>query len=313
MRVLTSALISLVMLGSGCDSGAVGVEQVEERMLGLNDIVLQGPGVVLQGPGVVLQGPGVVLQGTTFYATVSKNGVTYNLSGMDFVGAEFDLRLTAIVNGQQMVQDVVIRINSITPSPKYPDVLQYDLTYREKNSAAWKPYCGDSNVQAVPLNSYWDVETGDRIDDPNVVTFGCANAVLAKCTLWGYRPWATATQCDPKDKKNKGKNCGPISLQDHHQACTRMARADYCGTGKPATMDGTLIDIWDRLSPPLQTKFTDWELEAEWTTEGANCLNFVRHPELGYPSCFLKKGKKVGQCGKKPLSNSLTFNAFDAP
>ncbi len=298
-------------------------------------LVFQGPGLVFQGPGLVfqgvnfqgpglvfqgavLQGPGLVFQGTEFSGTFLKDGVTYELSGLDFIGAELDLRLTAIVDGVQMVEDIVLRINNITLSDLQDDVYLYDLTYRSANSNNWLPYCGDSQAPAVPLQNYWDPQTGDRIDDPNVVTFGCTNAVLAKCALWGYRPWAEATKCDPKDKK-KGKKCHPVSLADHHQACTRMARADYCGDGTPATVDGTLIDIWDNLSPPLQTKFTDWKLEAEWTPDGANCLNYVRHPEFGYPSCFLKKGKKgkpdkkVGKCGKTPLDDSLTFNAFDAP
>jgi hypothetical protein len=350
-----------MVLGSACDSGSDGGEQIEERMGVLNDTVLQGPGLVLQGPGLVLQGPGLVLQGpglvlqgpglvlqgpglvlqgvdfqgpglvlqgpglvlqgpglvlqgTEFAGTFVKDGVTYELSGMDFIGAEFDLRLTAIVNGQQVVEEVILRINNITVSEQQDDVLVYDLTYRPKNSSnGWLPYCGANHVPAVPLKNYWDGETGDRIDDPNVVTFACTNAVLAKCTLWGYKPWATADKCDPKDKKNKGKKCDEVSLTDHHQACTRMARADYCGDGTPATVDGTLIDIWDNLAPPVQTKFTDWKLEAEWTPEGASCLNYVRHPEFGYPACFLKKGKAINKCGKTPMSDSLTFNAYSAP
>jgi hypothetical protein len=190
-------------------------------------------------------------------------------------------------------------------------VFLYDLTYRSANSASWQPYCGDSSVRAIPLKNYWNLETGDRVDDPNVVTFGCTNAVLAKCTLWGYRPWATATRCDPKDKKNKGKKCEQISLQDHHQACTRMARADYCGDGHARTVDGTMIDIWDKLAPPIQTQFTDWQVEAEWTPEGASCVNFARHPELGYPSCFMKKGKpmKFGNCGDAKSTETLLINS----
>jgi len=358
MRGLT-AVISVLVLGSACDERPEVVELVEARQLGLNDTVLQGPGLVLQGPGLVLQGPGLVLQGpglvlqgpglvlqgpglvlqgidfqgpglvlqgpglvlqgpglvlqgSSFSGTFTKDGVSYPLSGTDFIGAEFDLVLTAIVAGEPMVEEVVLRINNITNSEQQPDVLLYDLTYRSKTSDQWLPYCGDADVPAVPLQNYWDPETGDRVDDPNVVTFGCSNAVLAKCTLWGYRPWASAVRCDEK-KNGKLKNCELLSLQDHHQACTRMARADYCGDGTAATVDGTLIDIWDELMPQLQTPFTDWPVEAEWTAEGASCLNFVRHPEFGYPSCFEKKNgkpKKFKKCGNFQKKSSLLVNAF---
>ena len=360
MRGLTAA-ISLLVLGSACDERSEAVELVAARQLHLNDTVLQGPGLVLQGPGLVLQGPGLVLQGpglvlqgpglvlqgidfqgpglvlqgpglvlqgpglvlqgSSFSGTVLKDGVSYDLSGLDFIGAEFELRLEAIVGGAPVVEEVVLRINDIQASEQHSDVLLYDLTYRSKSSSQWLPYCGDNDVAAVPLQHYWDPATGDRVDAPNVVTFGCSNAVLAKCALWGYRPWASATSCD-KDSKNdppsekwKAKHCDEISLQDHHQACTRMARADYCGDGHAATVDGTLIDIWDDLAPQLQTPFTDWPVEAEWTAEGASCLNFVRHPEFGYPACFLKKNgkvKKFKKCGTFKNKDSLLVNAFSA-
>jgi ferredoxin len=64
------------------------------------------------------------------------------------------------------------------------------------------------------------------------------------------------------------KNCDLISLQDHHQACTRMARADYCGDGVPWTVPGTAIDIYDHLYPQIETKETqNWQIEAEWDPE----------------------------------------------
>ncbi len=363
-----AAVISVLVLGTACDERSETVELVAARNLGLNDTVLQGPGLilngpglilngpglvlngpglilngpglvlngpglvlngisvngpglVLNGPGLVLNGPGLVLNGSSFSASLTKDGVTYDLEGLDFIGAEFELRLEAVVGGVPMVEEVVLRINDIQASEEQSDVLLYDLTYRSKTTSEWLPYCGDNDVAAVPLQHYWDPVTGDRIDDPNVVTFGCTNAVLAKCALWGYRPWATATSCDkdpkkdpPKDKWTD-KHCSEISLQDHHQACTRMARADYCGDGHAATVDGTLVDIWDKLAPPLQTRFTDWPIEAEWNADGAACVNFARHPEFGYPACFLKKNgkpKQMKKCGNLKNEESLLLNGFSA-
>ena len=268
-------------------------------------LVVQGPGLVVQGislngPGIVVQGPGLVVQGmdlagSVLTAVVQKDGVDYAISGDDFIGAEIDLRISAMVDDDLIVSDLVLKINNITQSSVQPDVYLYNLAYREKNSAQWLPYCGNPGVPAIPLANYWDQQTGDRVDDENVITFACSNAALGKCALWGYRPWATATVCEGKNKKEV---CREISLADHHQACTRMARADYCGDGRTATVNGTLIDIWDGLEDSQQTPFTDWPVEAEWGPDGATCLNFTRHPEFEYPACFTKKNGKPEK-GKK--------------
>jgi hypothetical protein len=276
----------------------------------LQGIEFNGPGVVWQGPGVVWQGPGIVLQGSTLSGVAIKEGVEYPVSGLDFIGAEMELRLQAVVGGEEMTEVIIVRINDIKQSGAFADVYLYDLTYRAQGSAEWLPYCGSPGVAAVPMANYWDPETGDRIDDPNVVTFACANAALAKCAILGYRPWAAATSCEGKNNK---QTCGAVSLQDHHQACTRMLRADYCGTGQSRTVDGTAIDVWDDLSPEIQTQFTDWPVEAEWTAEGASCVNFTRHPELGYPECFQNKhGKplKFNKCGSFADEDSLLANSF---
>ena len=279
----------------------------------LQGIQFNGPGVVIQGPGVVIQGPGIVIQGSELSGVVVKDGVTHDVSGLDFIGAELQLQLKAVIAGEDVVEDVVVRINDIKQSDAYDDVYLYDLTYRAKDSAQWLPYCGTPGVAAIPMANYWNVETGDRIDNDKVVTFACANAALAKCTLLGYRPWAEATNCEGK---GKNQQCEDISLQDHHQACTRMLRADYCGDGRSGTVNGTAIDVYDDLSPEIQTQFTDWPVEAEWTPEGASCVNFVRHPELGYPGCFLKKNgkpKKFNKCGSFDDQDSLLISAFSKP
>ena len=69
--------------------------------------------------------------------------------------------------------------------------------------------------------------------------------------------------------------CTTVSLADYHQACTRLARADYCGDGVPNTLNNTPIDVFDRLSSAIQTKASsgsEWKFEAEWGPNGAQCL-----------------------------------------
>ena len=346
---------SVLVLAAACDDRSfASSEVIALRDLGGNDTVLQGPPLIIQGPPLIIQGPPLIIQGppliiqgppliiqgpyitvqtidisaptiqgqgleindlelngSSFSGVVTKDGVDYPVSGLDFIGAELSLRITTTTDTQTLAYDFVLRFNDIDPSAAHDDVYLYDLSYRSSTDNTWASYCGAPGVRAVPMQNYWNLETGDRIDDPNTVTFGCENAALAKCTLWGYRPWATATKC----KKN-GKKCKEISLQDHHQACTRMARADYCGNGQPATVNGTLIDIWDDLDPPLQVPYTDWTPEAEWTPDGASCLNYMRHPEFGYPACFLKdnnKPKKFSKCGEFKHDGLLVSAFSDVP
>ena len=300
--------------GLGVQGPGLGIQGPWLQIVGVN--FFNGPGLGIQGPGLGIQG--VSLEGSVLTAVVTKDGVEYPFSGTELIGTEFQLRLEVVVDGQQTIEMVYLRVDNVVQSDQQDDVYLYHMTYRPADSDTWLPYCGEGGVGAIPFKGVWNQSTGDRMDDPNLFTFGCANAALGKCALWGYRPWATATRCKDGNKLNKDnvKKCEIISLQDHHQACTRMARADYCGDGNPRTVDGTLIDIWDTLTPEIQSPFTDWPVEAEWTPEGASCMNFARHPELGYPSCFLdKKGKpmKFNDCGSNKKQRSELINAFDKP
>src|SRR5262245_27095970 len=68
---------------------------------------------------------------------------------------------------------------------------------------------------AIPISGAWDKQ-GNRIESSTLFTFGCTTGVIAKCYRWGYRPWLTGY---------------PTSIAPIHWACTRAARADYCGNG----------------------------------------------------------------------------------
>jgi ADYC domain len=71
-----------------------------------------------------------------------------------------------------------------------------------------------------------------------------------------------------------------------HWACTRLARADYCGNGVSHTHDGTWVNVWDTLPAPgpLQRRTkgllglppTGMLFEAGWNTGGAVCLSRAR-------------------------------------
>src|SRR5690606_3262165 len=90
-------------------------------------------------------------------------------------------------------------------------------------------------------------------------TWACRGAALAKCVEWGYHPEGTVSS---------------TLLSDHHQACTRMVRADYCGDGEHHTENGTVIDVDDSLG--INEFETSWVIEAAWGEDGALCLNEPR-------------------------------------
>ena len=110
----------------------------------------------------------------------------------------------------------------------------------------------------------WDLETGDRRDaladdEDFAVSFSCDSGVIAKCVSWGYDPTEVGA--------------------DAHQACVRMARADYCGDGTPHTKNGTAIDVGDALGVQTTTHDPSFEFEAGWGPEGAVCVSKPRYHE----------------------------------
>ena len=176
----------------------------------------------------------------------------------------------------------------------------YDLRIRELPDQAWYPLCGVDGdgdpIAAVLLTDVWDPDTGAKISPrpDDAVTLACVDAALGKCVVWGYQPWASVDG-EP--------------LADYHQACTRLVRADYCGTGVSYTEDGTPIHVLDTIGIEDVDPVAEYVVEAEWGPDGAICLNAgntriddveVACPEL--PACgesfasggLIQSGKIVG-------------------
>ena len=223
---------------------------------------------------------GVTLEGSQFTGTQTILGVQEQLVGKDLIGAQITLTGAAGV--------FVLTIDDISIDQNNPtgDVYLYDVSVHDVLANVTGPLCtvDGAPALAIPLNNYWDPVTGDRDDDASIVTFACRGGALAKCVDWGYLPWESALRCD-------GNDCDEVQLDDLHQACTRMVRADYCGDGTPHTLNGTPIDIFDGLSPQIQVASTvghaSWGIEAEWGPDGAVCigedLRLNMFTELGLP------------------------------
>lgn len=152
----------------------------------------------------------------------------------------------------------------------------YAVSY--ETESGWLPLCGTDGfgnpVPAIPLEGRWDYREGipgggAHIDDPEVFTFACRGYVLEKCVSAGYIPWGEASVCDETSGRGKKSECETFTLRDHHQACTRMLRADFCGDGTAHTVDGIIVSLYDGLGIRLDTE--DWSFEAEWDEDGAIC------------------------------------------
>lgn len=202
------------------------------------------------------------------------------LSGLDFQNAHFTGNLGS---GQK----VDLRVDAITPgSAANPDVWAYRVSYRAPKDGRWYPLCKDASgqpVDAIAVAGRWDYRQGlpgaggAKYDDARTFTFACEGAAIAKCIRFGYEPWASVNG---------------VSLAAHHQACTRLIRADYCGDGTSHTVNGQWVNIIDALGVQRDTE--SWALEAEWDTEGARC--FTDHNRAHAPvSCPEIRTKT--QCG----------------
>jgi hypothetical protein len=164
------------------------------------------------------------------------------------------------------------RIDTVTPDPRDRDgdVWLYGVSVLDPASGQWRPYCMpdiEGRRAAIPIQGSWrsDAAFQPGSDQPaaNRVTFACTSGAIGKCVRFGYKPWKT----------HDG-----VALAPYHAACVRMVRADYCGDGRPHTVDGTRIDVWDHLGIQRRDQPADHPevFEAAWSPTGAAYLHVPR-------------------------------------
>jgi len=183
-------------------------------------------------------------------AISAKKGIT-NVSGTALIGAVFTG--TATNNAA-----VTLRIDGVHAlAAPNADVTAYVVSYQ--TSSTWTPLCPNTGNEAIPMTGTWNLTTGSHQLDANLFTFACRDATFAKCVELGYKPWDTVAG---------------VNLANHHEACTRALRADYCGDGTSNTVNGTLINIYDSLN--VQSDSLGWKIESNWTASGAVCIGTPR-------------------------------------
>jgi hypothetical protein len=166
---------------------------------------------------------------------------------------------------------VEVALCGAEPTPGDEKMVWYQVEIWNAVSSTWENPCVATSrmlhPRALAVPGVWGA-SGTRQDVPGRFTLACENGAIAKCVNWGYKPWAL------KDGK---------PLTELHQACTRMARADYCGDGRSHTHQNTFIDMYD--SAGLLARSTQatagWDparasFEAAWSPEGALCLARTR-------------------------------------
>jgi hypothetical protein len=308
MRNLLNILLAPVVLLTGCspdsevatntanwaldgDNGislnGISLNGISSNGISLNGISLNG----ISSNGISSNGislNGISLNGISSNG-ISSNGISLNgissngisLNGTDFIGATLSAVLS---NGGTLA----LRIDDIDPlDGDNADVPAYEIW--ANGDSGWVPLCGhetDGSVRrALAVAGTWD-QTGAWRDSTGLFSFACRRASIAKCIEFGYKPW--------------------LGYGDHHLACVRMLRADYCGDGTAHTVNGTPINLYD--SAGIQDDTESWRVDAEWGPGGALCINHHRGSTV--PSCYAEKYNAT--CGSF-ASGTLLINEYDGP
>lgn len=148
---------------------------------------------------------------------------------------------------------------------------KYTAEWSESTGGGWNPACphpylnGDGvttnlTEHMIPIgDALWHLN-GSKTTPAQTIQLSCTHDSVGGCVTWGYHPWDG-------------------SLASAHQACTRLKRGDFCGTGDPATtinaseFEHTQIQVWDGYGindPGAQNHTT---MEAFWNESGAVCFN----------------------------------------
>ena len=198
------------------------------------------------------------LSATTLVGTLAGKPV----SGADFVGAQ-------VIQEGPSGDVLEATIDAIAADPGDPsgEILLYTLSVVDETTGLPSSMCkpdASGAARAIPAAGSW-TESGAHVADGRV-TFGCTSGVIAKCMRWGYKPWKSVP--------------GGASMTNYHQACTRMARADYCGDGQSHTQNGTEIDFYDALPINVNTSGLLMLFDGAWGPDGAYCIGKERWLKL---------------------------------
>jgi hypothetical protein len=254
---------------------------------------------------------GTSLNGTSLNGT-SLNGTSLNgtsLNGTSLTGTLPDNTtvtgdaLAGLVLGSLLADGTPLSVRIDKVIPVDGDTTQYHVSYL--SGGQWYPICGletdGTPAPAVPVNGTFDGIGKRRVMDGVRFTWSCSRATVGKCVAMGYKP-----------SRSKDVGGQAVALDPYLDACVRMVRADYCGTGESWTVNGRTIDLYDGIG--VQNPSSTWTFESEWTSDGARCVNQQRvvWGTRGTPSCIADKNAAVPDCGNTAHfdAGALLMNRF---
>ena len=283
MRYFLSCIASSTILATACGTQPIehdigpGLDTEDQALEGQNSASVNSispNGVSPNGVspnGISINGVspnGVSVSGISVTGVSVSGGVLTGtssdgtrLSGADFVGAA----LTASASNGATLSLHIDDAAWLTAANS--DVLGYAVSLQ--SDGGWTTACGlepdGTPVLALVVPGTWDLANAAWSDDGRAFSLSCRHAAVAKCVELGYKSWQ--------------------GYGDYHHACVRMLRADYCGDGTPHTVNGTLINLYDELG--IQLDAEQWPVDAEWSPDGARCMNHIRGGTL--PACYAAK------------------------
>jgi hypothetical protein len=184
------------------------------------------------------------------------------LNGQALTSADFQGALVQVLDSNGTPGTLAVNAVSADPMDPSGSTSLFTLTTMDPTTGAISNICNPDTQglqAAIPLLGSWDFSGVFHQD--GTFSFYCTSGVIAKCVRWGYRPWLTVNG---------------TSLVNAHEACTRMARADYCGDGTTYTENGTQIDMYDNLGINSPSEDLSLTFEATWSPQGAYCISRAR-------------------------------------
>jgi hypothetical protein len=212
--------------------------------------------IVGTGPASPSGHRSVEAEATQFKATMSDGTV---LRSPDLVGAQLVIDVAG--------RPIALRIDAVEPDPdaRRGEVWLHTFATQAEDGS-WRNPCQagpDRRRQGFPLPG--QVRRSDaQFEQAEAGTFEltCTAGAEGKCVRFGYFPWV-----------------GPEGLALFN-ACVRMMRGDYCGSGEPHTRAGTPIEVYDNSGGAQDQPAQAMELEAVWGAQGAICVRRVRVNEI---------------------------------
>jgi hypothetical protein len=295
--VLMVALVACASIDD-VEEGVATVEQYGQSSQGQSSQGQSSQGQSSQSSGVeAVSVLNVKKNGVTLSAVKVLNGElrATGVSGAGMVGARLKgTRGTGAVV-ELSLDGYAIDVSKPMISSDFPahtnnsDVHLYKFTYKATDGS-WKPLCtkrfvtdasgasveAPDSEMAVVLPGVWVIDNGQWLYSSSEFTIGCWRGTIAKCVRWGYKPWKTMTTTDGVS----------VKLDKLHLACVRGAMADYCGNGESATINGTLVDVFDRYG--FIKKSNEWNVfpnmfseESSFDPDGAGCVERARWESIG--------------------------------